>query len=75
MEFSIKGSFSKCDQTHLLKKSLLENFIFCAVLFSFYVAVINIIRIVVIFICFQIWYAHPVHKASMSLFTAGIILT
>ena len=39
MEFSIKDSFSKCDQirrklriwSHLLKKSLMENFIFCAV--------------------------------------------
>ena len=38
-KFSIKDFFSKCDQTrtflriwsHLLKKSLLENFIFCAV--------------------------------------------
>ena len=40
MKFSIKGFFSKCDQirkklriwSHLLKKSLMENFIFCAVL-------------------------------------------
>ena len=40
MQFSIKGFFGKCDQIstklrnwwHLLKKSLLENFIFCAVL-------------------------------------------
>ena len=39
MKFSIKDFFSKCDQirsflriwTHLLKKSLIENFIFCAV--------------------------------------------
>ena len=39
MKFSIKGFFSKCDQirkklriwSHLLKKSLMENFIFCAV--------------------------------------------
>ena len=39
MEFSIKGFFSKWDQIrrflriwpHLLKKSLIENFIFCAV--------------------------------------------
>ena len=39
-EFSIKDFFSKCDQirrklriwSHLLKKSLMENFIFCAVL-------------------------------------------
>ena len=39
MKFSIKDLFSKCDQirrklriwSHLLKKSLMENFIFCAV--------------------------------------------
>ena len=41
MKFSIRDFFSKCDQirsfmriwSHLLKKSLMENFIFCAVLF------------------------------------------
>ena len=40
MKFSIKGFLSKFDQTrsflriwsHLLKKSLIENFIFCAVI-------------------------------------------
>ena len=40
MKFSIEDFFSKCDQirrklriwSHLLKKSLIENFIFCAVL-------------------------------------------
>ena len=40
MKFSIKNLFSKCDQirsffqiwSHFLKKSLMENFIFCAVL-------------------------------------------
>ena len=39
MKFSIKDFFSKCDQirrklriySHLLKKSLIENFIFCVV--------------------------------------------
>ena len=39
MKFSMKDFFSKCDQirsflwiwSHLLKKSLMENFIFCAV--------------------------------------------
>ena len=39
MKFSIKDFFSKCDQihrklriwSHLLKKSFMENFIFCAV--------------------------------------------
>ena len=36
IKFSIKDLFSKCDQirrklqSHLLKKSLMENFIFCA---------------------------------------------
>ena len=38
MKFSIKDFFGKCDQirstlriwSHLLKKSLMENFIFCA---------------------------------------------
>ena len=41
MKFSIKNIFSKYDEigsflrsrSHLLKKSLMENFIFCAVLF------------------------------------------
>ena len=40
MKFSIKDFFSKCDQmhsflgiwSHLLKKSFLENFIFCVVM-------------------------------------------
>ena len=40
MKFSIKDFFSKCGQirsllriwSHLLKKSLMENYIFCAVL-------------------------------------------
>ena len=40
MKFSIKDFFSECNQfrrklqiwTHLLNKSLMENFIFCAVL-------------------------------------------
>ena len=42
MKFSIKDFFSKCDQirrklriwSHLLKKSLIENFIFCAVSYA-----------------------------------------
>ena len=45
MKFSIKDFFSKCDQirrklrnwSHLLKKSLIENFIFCAVTQGFFV--------------------------------------
>ena len=44
MKFSIKDFFSKCDQirrklriwSHLLKKYLTENSIFCAVLFFMY---------------------------------------
>ena len=44
MKFSIKGFFSKCDQihnflmiwSHLLKKSIMENFIFCAVKISYF---------------------------------------
>ena len=47
MEFSIKDFFSKCDQlrrklqiwSQLLKKSLMENFIFCVVLAGVYAAV------------------------------------
>ena len=43
MKFSFKDFFSKCDQirsflriwSHLLKKSLTENFIFCAVTITF----------------------------------------
>ena len=43
MKFYIKDFFSKCDQirrklriwSHLLKKSLMQNFIFCAVLKAF----------------------------------------
>ena len=46
MEFSIKDFFSKCDQirsflriwSHLLDKSLMENFIFCAVIIKVFVA-------------------------------------
>ena len=42
MKFSIKDFFSKCDQirpklriwSHLLKKPLMENFIFCAVIIT-----------------------------------------
>ena len=42
MKFSIKDFFNKCDQihrelriwSHALKKSLMENFIFCAVILA-----------------------------------------
>ena len=44
MKFSIKEFFSKCDQirrqlriwSHLLKKSLMENSIFCAVSYLYF---------------------------------------
>ena len=49
MKFSVKDFFSKCDQirrklriwSHLLKKSLMENFIFCAVYISQYSVLIT----------------------------------
>ena len=51
MKFSIKDFFSKCDRirmkerswSHLLKKSLMENFIFCAVR-----SVITFIRVILL---------------------------
>ena len=44
LQFSIKDFFSKCDQirsfqqiwSYLLKKPLMENFIFCAVIFMYF---------------------------------------
>ena len=36
MKFSIKDSFSKCDQIRRVKNSLMENFIFCAVIFELF---------------------------------------
>ena len=50
MKFSIKGFLSKCDQissflriwSHLLKKSLMETFIFCAVLAIFEKLIFNV---------------------------------
>ena len=52
VKFSIKGFFSKCDQirsllriwSHLLKKSLMENFIFCAMKVSQDPLVVNYFR-------------------------------
>ena len=46
MKFSIKDFFSKCDQklqilSHLLKKSLLKNFIFCEVSCSFHLILVT----------------------------------
>ena len=43
MKFSIKDFFSKYD--HLLKKSLMENFIFCAVNFT------QVVLIIILIIC------------------------
>ena len=50
MKFFIKDLFSKCDQirrklriwSHLLKKSLTENFIFCAMIRQWYDESLNI---------------------------------
>ena len=50
MKFSIKDFFSKCDQicrklriwSHLLKKSLMKNFIFCTVSFAFQLVLVGI---------------------------------
>ena len=47
MKFSIKDFFSKCDQirrklriwSHLLKKSLMENFVFCLVITELYIGI------------------------------------
>ena len=49
MKFSIKDFFGKCDQirsflgiwSHLLKKSLMENFIFCALAPFYWLTVIT----------------------------------
>ena len=57
MMFSIKDFFSKCDQirsfmrirSHLLKKSLMENFIFCAVANAYVILFIFLIT----FWCFR----------------------
>ena len=54
MKFSIKDFFSKCDQiwsilricSHLLKKSLMGNFIFCAVVFKEFTLIVS-----------QFWYS------------------
>ena len=59
MKFSINGFFSKCDQirrflriwSHSLKKSLMENFIFCAVKFCAITNQINYMR-------FSFYYSH-----------------
>ena len=53
MKFPIKDFFIKCDQilsfpqiwSHLLKKPLMENFIFCAMIITINVVVVIIIMI------------------------------
>ena len=53
IKFSIKDFFSKCDQMrsflriwfHLLKKSLMENFIFCAVYMSTWIKGLRVIQV------------------------------
>ena len=70
LKFSIKDFFSKCDQicsfpwiwSHLLKKSLMENFIFCAVQLAsffpwFFQAQTGFYRL---------FFCHPVLKTSAS---------
>ena len=63
MKFSIKDFFVKCDQirgklriwSHLLKKSLMENFIFCAVDVTLFNAVErDILRCSVTSLTFQV---------------------
>ena len=59
MKFSIKDFFSKCDQiwsilricSHLLKKSLMGNFIFCAVVFKEFTLLVS-----------QFWYSFSNEK-------------
>ena len=56
MKFSIKDFFSKCDQIqrklriclHLLKKSLIENFIFCAALINIFWFIVEIAATIIL---------------------------
>ena len=58
MRFFIKNFFSKCDQirrklriwSHLLKKSLMENFIFCAVPLAIWVTTSSCLNVVPCFL-------------------------
>ena len=45
MKFYIKDFFSKCDQVHLLKKSLMENFFFCVALLVYLLCTLGICNI------------------------------
>ena len=56
MKFSIKDFFSKCDQiqrklwicSHLLKKSLMENLIFCAALVNIFWFIVKIAATIIL---------------------------
>ena len=83
MKFSIKDVFSKCDQTrsfrsfrsflqiwsHLLKESLMENFIFCVVIFMFFlyffIMFTSLINFLLYFLPF-IMYHSPINKIVWS---------
>ena len=85
MKFSIKDSFSKCDQIrsllriwlHLLKKSLMENFIFYAVILkyfprSFLSFLIPINK--VFFICYQRIFRETLFKTSDKFSVTGFAI-
>ena len=56
MKFSIKDFFSKCDQiqtklricSHLLKKSWMENFIFCVALIYIFLFIVEIAATIIL---------------------------
>ena len=56
MKFSIKDFFSKCDQiqrklricSHLLKKTLMENFIFCVALINIFWFIVEIAATIIL---------------------------
>ena len=74
MEFSIKDFFSKCDQirsclriwSHLLKNSLIENFIFCTVGKDAAVEYIADIRFLAIFVNLAVSYHFQKGKQTKS---------
>ena len=77
MKFSIKYFFSKCDQirrklwiwSHLLKKSLIENFIFCAVIyFSIIVFIFITINHIVPLKQTNFFFKHACQKFRLRLF-------
>ena len=64
MKFSIKDFFSKCDQirrklriwSHLLKKSLMRNFIFCAVVYQKFINILKNAERLIVFIISKLSY-------------------